>query len=80
MLNKLIETVAWLIGGLIAFTFLPCLLGAIVQAVGVFHLMLVLGILSVIAYLRQQSRPPSAGRRRGGPGAERSPLIPKGED
>jgi hypothetical protein len=80
MLNKLIETFAWLIGGLIALTYLPCLLGAIVQTVGVFRLLVVLGILSVIAYLRHESRPPSAGRRRGGSGAERTPQIPKGDD
>lgn len=80
MANKLIETFAWLIGGLIALMFLPCLLGAVVRSVGTFHLLVVLGILSVVAYLRQQGRPPSAGRRRGGSGAERTPLIPKGDD
>jgi hypothetical protein len=80
MFNKLIEAFAWLIGGLIALMCLPCLLGAIVRSVGIFHLLVVLGILSVVAYLRQQSRPPSAGRRRRGSGAERSPLLPKGDD
>jgi hypothetical protein len=80
MANKLIETCAWLVGGLIALMFLPCLVGTIVHAVGIFRMLLVLGILSVIAYLRRQDRPPTAGRRRGGSGAERTPLIPKGDD
>jgi hypothetical protein len=80
MLNKMIETFAWLIGGLIALSYLPCLLGAMVHAVGIFHLLVILGILGVVAHLREQTRSPSAGRRRGGSGAERSPLLPKGDD
>jgi len=80
MLNKLIETFAWLVGGLIALSYVPCLLGAIVHAVGTFRLLVILGILSVVAYLKHESRPPSAGRRRGGSGAERTPQIPKGDD
>jgi hypothetical protein len=80
MFNKLLETFAWLIGGLVVLMMLPCLLGAIVHSVGIFRMLLVLGVLSVIAYLRQQNRAPSAGRRRGGSGAERSPLLPKGDD
>ncbi|HXQ26822.1 MAG TPA: hypothetical protein VN822_10475 [Candidatus Acidoferrales bacterium] len=80
MVNKLIETVAWLIGGLIALSYLPGLMGAIVRSVGIFQLLVVLGILCVVAYLRHESRPPAAGRRRGGSGAERTPLLPKGDD
>jgi hypothetical protein len=80
MVDKLIETYAKLIGILIAVMMLPCLLSAIVQAIGTFHLMLGFGILCVVAYLRHQNRAPVAGRRKAGAGAERTPLIPKGDD
>jgi hypothetical protein len=80
MLDKLIETYAKLVGVLIALMFLPCLVNAIVQAVGTFRLLLAFGILCVVAYLRHQNRAPIAGRRKAGAGSERTPLIPKGDD
>ena len=80
MLERLMQVFERLVTVLAVLVLLPCVLGAIVRSVGTVHLLLVLGILCIIAYLRQQSRPPSAGRRRGGSGAERSPLLPKGDD
>ena len=80
MVDKLMETYAKLIGALIALMLLPCLLSAIMQAIGTFRLMLGFGILCVVAYLRNQNRAPMAGRRKAGSGAERTPLIPKGDD
>ena len=80
MFDKLIETYGKLLGALIALMLLPCLLGAIVQAVGTFHLLLAFGILCVVAFIRHQNKAPVAGRRKAGAGAERTPLIPKGDD
>jgi hypothetical protein len=80
MADKLIETCAKLIGVVIAIKLLPCLLYAIVQAIGTLRLMLAFGILCVVAFLRHQDRAPMAGRRKAGSGAERAPLIPKGDD
>ena len=45
MVDKLMETYAKLIGALIALMLLPCLLSAIMQAIGTFRLMLGFGIL-----------------------------------
>lgn len=78
MLDKLIDTYAKLIGALIAVMLLPCLIGAIVQAVGTFRLLITFGILCIVAYLRHENRAPVAGQRKAG--AERTPLIPKGDD
>lgn len=80
MVDKLIETYAKLIGILIAVMMLPCLLAAIVQAIGTFRLVLGFGILCVVAFIRQQNKAPLAGRKKAGAGAERTPLIPKGDD
>jgi len=80
MMNKLIEAFAWVIGGLFALAMLPCLVGATVRAVGIAGLLIVFGILCAVAYLRQQSRPPLAARRKSGSGAERTPLAPRGDD
>ena len=79
MLEKLMQTVERLILALIILSLLPCLVGALIHAIGTFNLLLVLGVLSVTAYLRHGSRAPSAARRKTA-GAERTPLLPKGDD
>jgi hypothetical protein len=65
---------------LVVLLFLPYLLGAIVQTVGTGNLLLILGVASVVAYLRRGGGAPPAGRRRTGSGSERTPLMPKGEE
>jgi hypothetical protein len=80
MVEKLMQTVGQLIMVLVVLSFLPCLIGAIIHAIGTFNLLLMLGIVSFVAYLRLGSRAPSAGRRRTTGGGERSPLLPRGDD
>jgi hypothetical protein len=79
MFDKLMQTVEKLIVTLIVLTLLPCLIGAIIHAIGTLDLLLILGALSFVAYLRQGHRVPAAGKR-GTAGAERSPLLPKGDE
>ncbi|MGA2116679.1 MAG: hypothetical protein ABSH56_18220 [Bryobacteraceae bacterium] len=79
MFDKLMQTFEKLIITLIVLSLLPCLIGAIIHAIGTVNLLLVLGIVSFVAYLRHESRVPAAGKRRTA-GAERSPLLPKGDD
>ena len=80
MVEKLMQTVGQLIMVLVVLSFLPCLIGAIIHAIGTFNLLLMLGIVSFVAYLRLGSRVPTAGRRRTTGGGERSPLLPRGDD
>jgi hypothetical protein len=80
MFDKLMQTFERLIMVLIILTLLPCLVGAVLHAIGTFNLLLILGILSFVAYLRLGNRVPSVGRRRTTGGAERSPLLPKGDN
>ena len=79
MFEKLMQSFERLVIVLVILVLLPCLLGAIVHAIGTLDLLLILGILSVAAYLRQGRRAPSAGGKRVISGAERSPLMPKGD-
>ncbi len=78
MFSKLMQTFESLLGMVVILVMLPCLLGAVVRAVGTFDLLVVLAILSVVGFLRHQNRAPSAGRRR--TASERTPLLPKGDD
>jgi hypothetical protein len=80
MAEKLMQSFERLIIVLIFLPLLPCLLGAIAHAIGTVNLLLMLGVVSVVAYLRHGNRAPSAGRRRTTGGAERSPLLPKGDE
>lgn len=80
MAERLMQTFERLIMVLVVLSFLPCLVGAIIHAIGTANLLLMLGIVSFVAYLRHGSRAPSAGRRRTTGGGERSPLMPKGDD
>jgi len=80
MLEKLMQTFERLIMVLIIVMLLPCLIGAIIHAVGTVNLLLILGVVSFVAYLRNGSRSSSAGRRRSNSGAERTPLTPKGDE
>jgi len=80
MFEKLMQSFERLIMALLVLMLLPCLIGSIIHAVGTINLLLILGVVSVIAYLRHGNRMPSAGRRRPSSGAERSPLMPKGDD
>jgi len=79
MLDKLMQTFEKLLITLIVLSLLPCLVGGIIHAIGTVKLLLILGIVSFVAYLRHGNRAPSAGRHKTG-GAERSPLLPKGDD
>ena len=79
MLDKLMQTFEKLLVTLIVLSLLPCLIGAIIHAIGTLNLLLALGALSFVAYLRHGSRVPAAGKCRTA-GAERSPLLPKGDD
>lgn len=79
MLEKLIQMFERLAVFLVVLLLLPYLLGAIIHAVGTVNLLLILGVVSVVAYLRHGGRTPSLGRRRTS-GSERTPLIPKGDD
>jgi hypothetical protein len=78
MIDKLMQTFERLVIAVIVLALLPCLAGALVRAIGTFNLVLILAILGAVAYLRRGSKPPSAGGRRGGHGAERTPLLPGG--
>ncbi len=80
MLDKLVQTFERLVMALIILALLPCLVSAIVRAIGTFDLLLILSILAVVAYLRQGAGAPAAGRRRTVSGAERTPLAPKGDE
>ena len=64
---------------LILVALLPCLIGAFIRSIGPFNLLLVLAILCVAAYLRHGSAPPRAEGRRSGTGAERTPILPRGD-
>ena len=79
MFDKLMQTVEKLIITLIVLSLLPCLIGAIIHAIGTLNLLLALGVVSFVAYLRHGNRAPSAGKRRTS-GGERSPLLPRGDD
>ncbi|MGA2184920.1 MAG: hypothetical protein ABSH47_18020 [Bryobacteraceae bacterium] len=80
MLEKLMQSFERLIMVLVVLALLPCLIGAIIHAIGTVHLVLILGILCIVAYLRNGNRVPAAGRHRTTGGAERTPLIPRGDD
>jgi len=79
MFDKLMQIFEKLIITLIVLSFLPCLFGAIIHAIGTLNLLLMLGVVSFVAYLRHGSRVPAAGKRKTA-GAERLPLLPKGDD
>ena len=80
MFERLVQVFERLLLALVILSFLPCLVGAIIHAIGTMNLLLILGVVSFVAYLRHGNRPPSVGRRRTTGGAERSPLLPKGDD
>jgi hypothetical protein len=80
MLEKLMQLIERLVMVLIMLALLPCLLGAIVRAIGTLDLLLVFGILGVVASLKRGGRPPSAGGRRMTSGALRTPLAPKEDE
>jgi hypothetical protein len=77
MFEKLVQVFERLLLALIILTLLPCLLPAIIHAIGTINLLLIFGILCAIAYLRGGSRIPSAGGRRMISGSERTPRAPK---
>jgi hypothetical protein len=80
MLDKLIQSVERLVAILIVLSLLPCLIGAIIRAVGTLNLLLLFGILAVVAYLKRSGGTGRAPRVRGGAGVERTPLLPHEED
>lgn len=79
MLDKVMQLFERLLALAIVLALLPCVVGSIIHSIGTVELLLMLAIWSVAAYLRNGSRPPIAGGRRAGKGAERIPLPPKGD-
>ena len=77
MFEKLVQLFEHLVMVLIMLALLPCLLGAIIRAIGTLDLLLVLGILCAVAYLRYGHRAPSGDRRGTISGVLRRPITPK---
>ena len=80
MLDKLMRLFEQLLMALIILALLPCLVGAIIRAIGTLDLLLALGILCALAILKRGCRAPSAGGRRMASGALRTPLAPKEDE
>ncbi len=81
MFEKLVQLFERLVMALMILAILPCLLGAIMRAIGTLNLLLVLAILCVVGYLRHAPRTPIAGdKRRNISDALRRPITPKEDE